>query len=139
MKNLSRKPSARAFNRHTAEQGSVRSVLLPLICFALGLAISTFWIQRPSRPVHSRQPAPELSDATQQLLNHLPQTVNIHFHSILDSSAPAQLVAFSQRAEQLLSAYRQHAGDKIVLARFNSSTNADPNAAMYDGVRPFNL
>ncbi len=122
--------------REPREQGSVRSILLPLICFVLGLAVSMVWIQRPARPAQSRQPKPELSDSTKELLDHLNQPIQIHFYSLLDPSAPAALGAFAQRVDQLLLAYQQ-ANDKIALARFGTQTNADPNAALDDGLKGF--
>ena len=139
MKNVSLNPLAHpGRRRRTTEDGSVRSILLPLICFALGVAVSAMWTERPNRPLHSRQPAPELSESSKAVLSHLPQPVEVRFYSILDASAPASLVAFSQRAGQLLSAFQRQSGDKIALMRFDSPTNADPNGAAYDGIRVFN-
>ena len=126
-------------SRSLAEQGGVRSVLLPLICFALGLAASGVWFERGARPSNSRQPAPELSLPTKALLEHLSGPVEIRFYALLDAGAPTSLGAFAQRAGQLLEAYQQAAGDKIALTRFDAQTNTNPNAALADGIRGFDL
>lgn len=125
--------------RALAQQGTVRPVVLPLLCFVLGLAVSGIWLGRGARTTTNGQLVPELSPPTKALLEHLPGPVEIRFYSLLDVGAPPALGAFARRAGQLLEAYRQAAGDKIRLARFDNQTNANPNAALADGIRGFNL
>lgn len=122
-----------------AEQGGVRSILLPLICFALGLAVSALWSQRASHPVPGGQTSPELSESTGKVLEHLTQPVEIRFYSLLDPSAPASLAAFAQRVDQLLSVYQQRANGKIVLTGLSTQTNTSPDAALADGIKGFDL
>ncbi len=122
-----------------AQRGNIRSILLPLICFALGLALSAVWFERAARPPQNRQPSPELSDSSKEVLNHLTQPVEIHFYSLLDQSEPASLAAYSQRVDQLLSEYRRQANEKITVVRFAEQTNADPNAALADGLTGFDF
>ena len=121
------------------EQGSVRSLLLPVTCFALGLAVGMLWTLRGSRPGQTRQPVPELSDSTRAVLGGLNQPVEIHFYSLLDSSAPPTLGPFAQHVSQLLLAYQQQANGKIAVTRIDTQTNANPNAALADGIQGFAL
>lgn len=139
MKPFTPLPTDHRCRRNPNEQGSVRSVLLPAACFALGLALSLLWVQRPARPGQSRQPAPELSQSTKEVLGRLTQPVEIHFYALLDSGAPAGLGAFAQRVDQLLAEYQRQASDKIALRRFDSRTNADPETALADGIKGFAL
>lgn len=124
--------------RH-AEQGNVRSILLPIVCFALGIALSALWSGRAARPVPSRQPAPELTETTTRLLTSLPQPVEIRFYSLLDPGAPGALAQFAQRVGRLLSVYQQEANGKLTVTRFDTPTNANPNAALADGIKGFDL
>lgn len=126
-------------SRTATEQGSVRSLLLPVACFALGLAASLLWTQRPARPGQSRQPAPELSASTKEVLSRLTQPVEMRFYSLLDAGAPPGLGAFAQRVDQLLREYQQQANGNIALTRFNSRTNTDSETALADGIKGFGL
>ena len=129
----------RSGSRRAAEQGSVRAILLPIVCFALGLAVAALWSSRPGLPASSRQPAPELTETTKLLLAGLPQPIDIHFYCLLDPGAPPALAQFAQRADRLLSLYELQANGKLTVTRFDSQTNASPNAALAEGIRGFDL
>jgi hypothetical protein len=114
-------------------------VLLVLVCFCLGLAVSAIWNHRAKTPKAGPDRGQELSDSTKAVLVHLKAPVEVRFYTLLDSSAPASLGAFSGRIDRLLSAYEQQANGKIQVKRYDSQANASANAALADGIKAFNL
>ncbi len=126
-------------DRRAHEQGSVRVVLLALVCFCVGFAVSAILIHRGAKPAATPDQGPQLSDSTKAVLEHLNAPVEVRFYSLLDSSAPAPLSAFSSTVDSLLSAYQQQANGKLEVKRYNSQANSGGNAALADGIRAFNL
>jgi hypothetical protein len=129
------------------EQASARTVLLLGAFFLLGIAVSAFLFYAISRGGLSivRQntgatPTIRLSDKTKAVLGRLDSPLEIRFHESLDpATVPQSLIAFASRVDELLAAYQQAAGNKIKLEKFNSSSDADADAAFADGIPPFNL
>jgi ABC-type uncharacterized transport system involved in gliding motility auxiliary subunit len=121
------------------EDGSVRTILLVAVCFCLGLAVSAFWFRPPAKPAAPPKPTFELSNASKGLLEHLETPIAIRFYSLLDPKGPPALREFSGRVDQVLSAYEQQANGKILVTRYDAQTNANPNAALADGINGFNL
>jgi ABC transporter family protein len=126
-------------NLRADERGSVRTILLVVVFFVLGLVVSALWFRPPGKPPAAAEAPVELSDSTKAVVAQVSQPIEIRFYSLLDPSAPASLNAFSEHIEQLLSAYQQQANGKIQVNRFDARTNASPNAALADGIKGFNL
>jgi hypothetical protein len=120
----------------SGENGAVRTVLLGAVFFILGIVTAALWFHQPARPATPSESRIQLSAGTKAILDHLDKPVEIRFYSLLDAGAPAALREFSGRIDQLLSAYQQAAGGKLVLAY---ETNANANAALADGIKGFNL
>ena len=91
-------------------------------------------------PETSSNPSPRaLSDATAAVLKRLNVPVELRYYALLDPvGASADLKAFAQRVDQLLSAYDQTAAGKLKIVRL-SSQSSDSAAAFADGLTPFNL
>ena len=116
------------------ERGSVRPVLLALVCFFLGLLASALWVRLSSR--NSVPELPVLSDGTKTVLASLDKPVEIRLYSILDPNTSPNLRDFSAHVVRLLAAYQQAVAGKVVL---DVQTNGNPNAARADGIQGFNL
>jgi hypothetical protein len=117
-------------------QGNVRTVVLLVVSFCLGLFLSVAWFHRQPAPVPVSQPQIELSQSTKAILSLLDKPVEMRFYSLLDPNSPATLRDFATRVEQLLTAYQQASADKVVLV---AQTNSDANTALADGIKGFNL
>ena len=127
-------------NRHQRfRDGRSQPVLLGLVTFILGAAVTAFWLRHPIKTPTRVEPAVQLSDATRSLLHRLDKPLEIRFYSVLDPNAGATLNEFSHHLEQLLWAFQQEANGKISVVLFDSPTNATPNAALADGVKGFDL
>ena len=128
-------------NLTAGRNGSARTALLVLVCFVLGFAVSAWWFHEPAKETAAAptETAIALSDGTKSVIGHLSQSLEIRFYSLLDPNAPTSLRAFSDHVGRLLSAYEQEAGGKIRITRYDSPTNANPNAALADGINGFNL
>ena len=84
--------------------------------------------------------AAALSDSTKAVLQRLNSPLEIRFYSLLDpASVPDSLPAFAGRVDQLLSAYEQEANGKLKVSPLNTQSPANANAALADGIKPFNL
>jgi Sec-independent protein translocase protein TatA len=128
--------------RRQGAAGWVRALVPGLAFFAAGAALSAWWfLQAPpsaAAPDHSGPPA--LSAATKAVLRHLESPVEIRFYSLLDPASVGDSGReFSGRVEQLLCLYEQEAGGKISIARVNSFSASTANAAVADGIKPFNM
>jgi hypothetical protein len=122
-------------NRHRSERGSVRTIVLVLVCFCVGAATSALWLHRPAK-ITNETPELVLSQSTRTLLEHLNAPVELHFYSLLDPDSPAALRDYSGRVQQLLKAYELTAAGKIVVSK---PANADPESALAEGIRGFDL
>jgi hypothetical protein len=129
--------------RREGAAARVRSLVLGLAFFAAGIALSALWFMRaPARaPAGPESAGPSaLSDATKAVLQRLGSPVEIRFYSLLDpASVGDSQREFSGRVDQLLSQYEQEAGGKIQIARVNSISGPAANAAVADGIKPFNM
>ena len=131
----------------TSEQAGAQTIVLLLVVFFLGIAVSAFLFYATSKHGSAAAsgetngpPAIALSESTKAVLSRLDAPVELRFYALLDTaSVAASVTAFASRVDQLLSAYQQQAGGKIKLAKINSQANADASAAVADGVTAFNL
>ena len=124
------------FEPRSGVQAQVRTPLLVLIVFLLGLAFGAYWYHR----VANRHAAEiELTESTKAVLKALESPVEIRFYSLLDP-APAfdSLRAFAGRVDQLLAAYEREAAGKIKLTRFTTRSDAAADAAAANGIKAFN-
>jgi hypothetical protein len=129
------------------EQAGAQIVLLFAVFFLLGVAVSAFLFYSfsarnpaatPGQPAGAL--AIQLSDSTRAVLSRLDSPLEIRFYTLLDPTmVPDAVTSFASRVDQLLSAYQQHAGDKIKVIRFTPQSNLNPNAAAADGIHAFNL
>jgi hypothetical protein len=113
-----------------------------LAFFAAGIALSAWWFLRapPAPAAPGSAGPPGLSEATKAVLQRLGSPVEIRFYSLLDaSSASDSARAFSGRVDQLLAQYEQEAAGKIKVSRSKIMSSSSANAALADGIRPFNL
>jgi hypothetical protein len=136
----------RARARRTGELAAAKILPLLVIVLFLGGGIAMVWFYGGSK---QRQPganpgspgasAAALSDATRATLQRLSAPVEIRFYDILDpATVPQPMQAFAGRVDQLLAAYQQAADGKIKLTRFGAQAGSSANAAVADGMRPFN-
>lgn len=128
------KPPSRA--GRPRQQGGVRTVLLLVLVFGLGVAVSAYWFHRPNRTAVTAEAGILLSPGTQTVLQELKQPVTVRLYSVLNSSAPASLQELSDRIDRLLTAYQQAAPGKLV---FEPQTNATAQAAQDAGLNGFDL
>lgn len=119
------------------ERAGVRTFLLVLVVFVLGLGGGAFFY-RHSLQRSTPDEGPTLSDATKAVLQSLDAPVELRFYSLLASSDVA-LPAFADRVERLLSAYEREAGGKLTFSRQAALSDAAAKAAAKDGVKAFNL
>ena len=132
-----------AENRRKGAVARLRGMVAGLAFFAAGIALSGWWFTRspargPETPGSAGPPA--LSEATRAVLRRLGSPVEIRFYSLLDpASAGDSGREFSGRVDELLSQYEQEAGGKIKVRHINSISGAAANAAVADGIKPFNV
>jgi hypothetical protein len=141
MNALPEKNSEVAERRRPGGPAGARILILALVCFLAGAALSAVWFARAgSHPSNAENPAAGLSDATRAVLQHLESLVEIRFYSMLDaSSVPESVQAFAGRVDQLLAQYEQAAGGRLRVVRCKSLSNSSANAADADGVKAFNI
>jgi hypothetical protein len=138
MKDSSRKQPDRA-----NEQGSTRLITLALACFLLGTAVSALWFyrnaNRGSSSTSETARGAILSESTKSVLQRLQAPIEIHYYSLLDpATVPDSVRAFAERVAQLLDQYQQAANGKVKVSRQDTSSNTSANAALADGIKPFN-
>ncbi len=129
------------------EQTRVRTPLLAVVCFLLGLGFGAFGFYRSTGRSAANvnggaagRQLSALSESTKALLERLGSPIEIRFYSLLDpASVTDSLQAFSGRIDQLLSECRREAKGKIKVARFDSQSDSSATAASADGIQPFNL
>ncbi|MBI4325405.1 MAG: Gldg family protein [Chloroflexi bacterium] len=136
-----------AMEPRAREQTGVRTVLLAVVCFLLGLGLGAYWLYRSTGRsavtvnggAAGQQPS-VLSESAKALLQRLDSPIEIRFYALLDpASVSDSLPAFAGRVDQLLSEYRRKASGKIKVSRYNSQSDSSANAASADGIQPFNL
>jgi hypothetical protein len=128
-----------AGSQRPGEHAGGRVILLALVFFLAGAALSAVWFSRGWHHSDAETPAAVLSDATRAVLQHLDSPVEIRFYSMLDpSSVPESVQAFAGRVDQLLARYEQAAGGRVRVVRCKSFSNSSANAAEGDGIKAFN-
>jgi len=120
-------------------------LLLAVVCFIAGAAMSALWLKHRERNAGSANSAAEnaapaaLSETTLGVLQRLNGVVEIRFYCLLDKTVVSDsLQAFANRLDQLLSAYESSANGKLKVSRINSQGYANVNAAVTDGIKEFN-
>ena len=119
--------------RSPARPPARRALIFLLCCFLLGVA--SFEYSKNGMPGKNRA---ELSGSILGLLGQLNAPVQLRFYSVLPAGTASQsLQDFSQRVDLLLSEFENANPAKIQVVRNVSAAGAD--AAVADGLRPFNL
>jgi hypothetical protein len=119
----------------------VRTPLLVLVCFALGLALSALWFHRGSdgRQIggDSAVATGELTESTKAIIEDLKQPVELRLYASLDSNTVDDNTrAFAQRIDQLLSLYDATGNSKLTVTRV--AADVAPQTAARDGISAFN-
>ena len=127
---------------HRTTEASVKTILLVLVFFLVGLAGGAFLFYRATTLTKPNEAGAkksiELSASTKAVLRNLDSPVEIRFYAVLDpATVPESVRGFASRVDALLSAYQQEAAGKISLNREASTSASGPAAA--DGIRPFNI
>lgn len=131
-------------HRGHRQQGSARVVLLALTSFFLGAALAAFWVSHSGHaPASAREEAGDsragLSESTRNVLSALSSPVELRFYSVLEAGqTPDSLRAFAGRVDQLLAQYQRVANGKIMVTHSNSQAYTNVDAAIADGLKPFN-
>ena len=141
VKGLNATPGPRA-----SEQAGAQTIVLLLVAFVLGIAISALLFYSASKHGSTGTneetggaPPIALSENTKAVLGRLDAPMEIRFYALLDAATvPGSVSAFAGRVGQLLSAYQQQAGGKIKVTSVNLQSNAGANAAVADGISAFN-
>ena len=112
------------------------TLLVAVLCFLLGAALTGFWLHRPA----TKSSSTELAAATKTSLSQLPAPVTIRYYSLLPAgSADATLQAFAGRVATLLENMQAASGGKVQLTSFEKPGDTNTAAAGDDGVTAFNL
>ncbi|HWX22560.1 MAG TPA: Gldg family protein [Candidatus Binatia bacterium] len=107
------------------------------------MAVSRLWFYHGANRSFPRTSEaghePALSESTKAMLERLAAPIEIHYYSLLDpATVPDSMRTFAERVAQLLEQYQQAAKGKIKVSRQDSFSNASANAALADGIKPFN-
>ncbi len=131
-----------ASSGRTGEQGNTRLILLVVLCFGLGVGASAYWFSRKAHSAGTEsgdQAASALSDSTLATLKRVGTPVELRLYSSLDpATTPESLKAFAARVDKFLTDYQQASGGKVKVIRVQPNSYAAANAAVADGIRPFN-
>src|ERR1017187_4242959 len=130
-----------------SEHGGAQAIVLLLVVFFLGIAVSAFLFYGVSKHGSAGAngetngtPAITLSESTRAVLGRLEAPLEIRFYALLDAATvPNSVTAFAGRVGQLLSAYQQQAGGKLKVTSVDSQSIPNANAALADGLSAFNL
>ena len=126
--------------------GSTRAVAMAAVFFVAGVVVSGLWFSRGAgrgAGVEAEVQSPGvagLSEASKSFLQRLELPVELHYYSLFDkasANAPAQ--AFATRVDQMLAQYAQASGGKIKVVRVDAPSTDSANAALGDGLKPFDL
>ena len=114
-----------------------RTPVLALFFFLAGVGLTIIWLEYGTNGL-PKQSGAGLSSGTLDLLRQLNVPVQLRFYSVLPAGTASQsLQDFSQRVDRLLSEFQDANPAKIQVVRNVSAAGAD--AAVADGLRPFNL
>ena len=123
--------------RSPARPPGRRAPVLALCFFLAGIGLTVAWYEYGKNGLPGKNRA-ELSSGTLDLLRQLNTPVQLRFYSVLPAGTASQsLQDFSQRVDRLLSEFQDANPAKIQVVRNGSAAGAD--AAVADGLRPFNL
>ncbi|MGA2749020.1 MAG: Gldg family protein [Verrucomicrobiota bacterium] len=128
--------------RRPGPAAGLRGMVMGLVLFAAGIAVSMAWFLRAPSPGPAAESAGPraLSEATKTILQRLSSPVEIRFYSLLNPAIVGEsTVGFSSRVDQLISQYERQGGGKIKVTRVNAVSDAADDAATADGIRAFNL
>lgn len=119
----------------------MRTPLLIVVCFTLGLALSALWFHRgANRHAGSALEAVttgELTESTKAIIEGLRQPVEIRYYSSLDpNTVDENTRAFAERVAQLLSQYDTVANSKLTVTRVTADLAS--RSAGGDGISAFN-
>jgi len=125
------------------EQGSIRTLLLPLVVLVIGFAAGALVVYRsakpPTPPVTSEDKL-TLSESTKAVLSRLSQPVELRLYVLFaDDNVPASLREHSAYVNELVSELEQSANGRIVVTRFNNWSRESTQSAANDGVTPLTL
>ncbi|HEY5911900.1 MAG TPA: Gldg family protein [Verrucomicrobiae bacterium] len=124
------------------EAAKAQTLILLLVCFVMGIAVGAFWVYRAAQAQRTagenRESGGPLSEATRTVLQRLKSPLEIRFYSILSKESTSDsLRGFAGRVDQLLAAYQSEANGRIKLTRIDSQSYGNANAAVRDGIKPF--
>jgi len=123
-------------------------IVLLLGCLLAGFAGGAFWYYHRSissgADAVPPQPNPEvagsLSDSTRAVLANLSRPVEVRYYALLDPATAVSAVgAFAGRVDRLLALYESSAAGKLTVTRHGSMSDANADAAEFDGLRPLKL
>jgi len=125
------------------KEGSARTLLIFALAFVLGAGVSALLVYQNVRrgAAGSNGSAGEvtLSQSTLDLLQRVEGPIEIRYYSLLDPATVSDSVkAFAGRVDGLLERYQQAARGRIKVGRIDASSNNGANAALADGLKPFN-
>ena len=113
-----------------------KPLALAILAFVLGMAATVMW-QNQHHPVADKK---TLSDATKNLLGHLPAPVTIHYYALLPvNSTDEPLSAFAGRVGQMLKDMQTASSGKIQISDLTTADENNSIAARAEGIQPFNL
>jgi ABC-type uncharacterized transport system involved in gliding motility auxiliary subunit len=102
---------------------STAGVVVLIIGFVLVNWLATFSTARVDLTAGSVY---TLSDATRNILHRLKEPVHVRFfYTRGDDAIPIQVRVFARRVEDLLGEYKQVAGDRLILEKFNPEPDTD--------------
>jgi hypothetical protein len=123
--------------RSPARPPARRAPVLALCFFLSGIGLTVAWYEYGKNGLPGKNRV-ELSSGTLDLLRQLNVPVQLRFYSVLPAGTASQsLQDFSQRVDRLLSEFENANPAKIQVVRNVTAAGAD--AAVADGLRPFNL
>ncbi|HKI69624.1 MAG TPA: Gldg family protein [Verrucomicrobiae bacterium] len=125
------------------EQGQVRTVVLAVVFFLLGAAVSILVYHNVGRQregsLNSIQSS-GLLESSKEVLQHLDTPVVIRYYSLLDAATVSDSTkAFAARVRDLLSEYEREGHGEIQVNPIVNMSDTNLDAAFADGLRPFNL
>lgn len=131
----------------TRAQGKANVVLLALSSFLVGAGLTGYWLHRSgtgasgaAAGINAAVPrAAGLTEQSRAVLARLKAPVELRCYSLLDpETTPEPLKAFARRVVQWAAEYERESGGKIKTALFQSLSYSNANAAVRDGLKPFN-
>jgi ABC-type uncharacterized transport system len=127
--------------RPTHTGGSARVFLLAIASFLLGAGATGLLLHRgrTQTPAGEAQSQVVLSETTRSVLGQIKSPVELRFYAVLDpTTVSASVQAFAKRVENVVAEYEREANGKIQVARYESQSYTNANAAVHDGIKAFN-